>query len=139
MKRGLACRAYTCQIIIFLNRTTERSSEWRAQRGVQILPVGYGNPCRRRTHAYDPQGPVARDEQIASNAAILFAGGVINVVVPGPLRPHTKFATKPIAEATFTVDMPEPRPRAFDLVWRGHDGCCTDLTNNRDLVFFGRH
>jgi len=31
------------QIIIFLNRTTERSSEWRGQRWVQILPIGYGN------------------------------------------------------------------------------------------------
>ena len=47
----------------------------------------------------DPQGPVAGDRQVASQRAVLFAGGVNQFVVLGLFRPQRKFA--PCVDARF--------------------------------------
>jgi hypothetical protein len=47
-----------------------------ANAGVQILQVSRRDACRHRTHAHDPEGPVAKDRRNVSGAAILFVGWI---------------------------------------------------------------
>ncbi len=64
-----------------------RQTSGVADVGVQVLSVNRGNSGRSRTHAHDPQGPIALDGQIASSAAVLLAGGINLFIVPRLFRP----------------------------------------------------
>jgi putative transposase len=64
-----------------------RQASGPANAGVQIAPVICSNPCRHRTHAHDPRGPIALDGQIASSTAVLLAGGINLFIVPSLSRP----------------------------------------------------
>jgi hypothetical protein len=50
---------------------------------------------RHRTHAHDPEGPVADDRRGVSGSAILFAGGTKPVISTGIACAPRKFATEP--------------------------------------------
>jgi hypothetical protein len=64
---------------------------------VQVLPVSRADACRRRTHAHDPQRPVAADGRNVSGTAILFVGRIKPVISIGIVCPPRKFAAEPAA------------------------------------------
>jgi hypothetical protein len=66
-----------------------------ADAGVQVLPVRRGDACRHRTHAHDPEGPVANDRRAVSGSAILFVGGIGPLISIGIACPRRKFTTEP--------------------------------------------
>ncbi len=67
----------------------------RSMLGFKSFRWGAATLAVYRTHAHDPQGPVARDRYFASSAAVLCAGRVNQFIVRGLSRPQRKFATEP--------------------------------------------
>jgi putative transposase len=68
--------------IKYLNNIVETGSSGHqavgaTNAGVQILQISRGDACWYRTHAHDPERPVADDRRNVPGTAILFVGGII--------------------------------------------------------------